>query len=323
MTASTPAPTTTRPPSSVFPVKSSGWRIWPEDPATFSMDKTCAIKHDFHQHPLMQLDELEKLANKLMPMEGCRFIKPGTTIKSGFQHDGAPPDGREISEVFRRLEEPGSWIALYNVERDPAYNAFIQEALGTVKPLIERQQPGMFSAQGFIFISAPPSVTPFHIDRENNFWLQIRGHKTMSVWNADNRHVVSAADVESFIVTRSLEKVKLNDAYRPFALERDFAPGDGVYFPSTAPHATTTDSSWVKPGDGVSISIGIVFYTSVTRRDAHIHSANRVLRKLGMNPKFPGESAFDGVKYGLGRAIVKAKKVFRHMDPPTGFEVPR
>lgn len=319
MTAPTSAPATARPPKSVFPVKASGHRIWPEDEASFSMDKTCAIKHDFHQHPLMQLDELEKLANKLMPIGGCRFIKPGTTIKSGFQHDGTPPDGRELSEVFRRLEEPGSWIALYNVERDPAYAGFVQEALGTVKHLIERQEPGMFSPQAFIFISAPPSVTPFHIDRENNFWLQIRGHKTMSVWNADNRHVVSGPDVESFIVTNSLEKVKLNDAYRPFALERDFAPGDGVYFPSTAPHATTTDASWVKPGDGISISIGIVFYTSVTRRRANIHSANRVLRKLGMNPKFPGASPFDGLKYALGRAVVTAKKRLRGIDPPTGF----
>jgi len=283
------------------------------------MDKTCAIKHDFHQHPLMQLDELEKLANKLMPIGGCRFIKPGTTIKSSFQHDGAPPDGREISEVFRRLEEPGSWIALYNIERDPAYDKFVQDALGTVRHLIERQQPGMFSAQGFMFLSAPPSVTPFHIDRENNFWLQIRGHKTMNVWNADNRNVVSGEDVETFIVNRSLEHVKLNDQYRPFALERDFAPGDGVYFPSTAPHATTSDSSWVKPGDGISISIGIVFYTSVTRKHANIHLANRALRKLGLHPKFPGTSAFDALKYPLGRAIVAAKKKLRGYEPPTGF----
>ena len=319
MTASPPIPSASRPPNSVFPVKASGHRIWPENEATFSMDKTCAIKHDFHLHPLMQLDELEKLANKLMPIGGCRFIKPGTTLKSGFEHDGAPPDGREISEVFRRLDETGSWIALYNIERDPAYAKFVQDALGTVKHLIERQEPGMFNAQGFMFLSAPPSVTPFHIDRENNFWLQIRGHKNMNVWNADNRHVVSGEDVETFIVNRSLEHVKLNDAYRPFALERDFAPGDGVYFPSTAPHATTSETSWVKPGDGISISIGIVFYTSVTRKHANIHAANRILRKFGMNPKFPGTSAFDGLKYSLGRAIVGTKKKLRGYEPPTGF----
>ncbi|HEY4303117.1 MAG TPA: cupin domain-containing protein [Gemmatimonadaceae bacterium] len=319
MATSASTPTSTRPPNSVFPVKQSGHRIWPEDEATFSMDKTCAIKHDFHQHPLMQLDELEKLANKLMPLGGCRFIEPGTKIKSAFKHGDKHPDGREISEVFRRLEEPGSWIALYNVERDPAYAKFVQDALESVKHLIDRQEPGMFNAQGFMFISAPPSVTPFHIDRENNFWLQIRGHKTMSVWNADNRHVVSGEHVERFIVTKSLEHVKLNDAYRPFALERDFAPGDGVYFPSTAPHATTSEASWVTPGDGISISIGIVFYTSVTQKHANIHAWNRVLRKIGMNPKFPGASALDAIKYPLGKAFVTTKKLLRGYEPPTGF----
>ena len=319
MTASTPTVAATRPPNSVFPVKPAGHRIWAENEATFAMNKVCAIKHDFHQHPLMQLDELEKLANKLMPIGGCRFIKPGTTIKSDFHHEGTPPDGREISEVFRRLEEPGSWIALYNVEKDPAYARFVEQALGTVRHLIDREEPGMFSPQGFIFISAPPSVTPFHIDRENNFWLQIRGHKTMSVWNADNRNVVSARDVENFIIDRSLDKVKLNDAYRPFALERDFGPGDGVYFPSTAPHATTSDDSWVTTGDKVSISIGIVFYTSVTRKHANIHALNRALRKIGIDPKFPGASPFDALKYPLGRAMVKFKKAIGRFDPPTGF----
>ena len=319
MSPSTKPTDFTPPPKSVFVVKQSGHRIWPENEAAFSMKQVCAIKHDFHQHPLMQLDALEQLANTLMPMGGCRFIKPGTTIKSEFHTKGTPPDGREISEVFHRLEEPGSWIALYNIERDPAYGRFVSDALGTVRHLIDREEPGMFSPQGFIFISAPPSVTPFHIDRENNFWLQIRGHKTMSVWNSDNRNVVSAADVESFVVERSLDNVKLNDAVRPFALERDFAPGDGVYFPSTAPHATTSDDAWVSPGDRVSISIGIVFYTSVTRKHAHIHALNRTLRKFGMDPKFPGTSSLDGVKYVAGRTLVTVKKLLRRFDPPTGF----
>jgi hypothetical protein len=75
----------------------------------------------------------------------------------------------------------------------------------------------------------------------------------------------------------------------------------------------------VKPGDAVSISAAITFYTSVTRKRANIHAANRVLRKLGFNPTFPGTSAFDGVKYPLGRAIVKTKRMLKRYTPPPGF----
>jgi hypothetical protein len=319
MTASAPARTPSRPPNNVFPLKASGHRIWPENESTFSAERVSLIKHDFHRHPLMQLDELEKLAIKLMPLGGCRFTKPGTTVKSDFQHDGAPPDGREISEVFRRLEESGSWMALYNIERDPAYARFVQDALATVEHLIDRQQPGIFTPRGYLFISTAPSVTPFHIDSENNFWLQIRGHKTMSVWNPNNRDVVPAEAVERFIVNRSLDHVKLDEATRSLALERDFAPGDGVYFPSTSPHTAATEASWVKPGNAISISAAITFYTSVTRKRANIHAANRILRKLGMNPTFPGTSRFDGLKYPLGRAIITTKKVLKKYTPPPGF----
>jgi hypothetical protein len=42
---------------------------------------------------------------------------------------------------------------------------------------------------------------------------------------------------------------------RPF----DAGPGDSVYFPATNPHMTSTVRGWEVPGDGVSISIGVVF----------------------------------------------------------------
>ena len=175
-------------------------------------------------------------------------------------------------------------------------------------------------ATGFIFISAPPSVTPFHIDRENNFWLQLRGRKTINVWDRMDREVVAAADVENFIVSRSLEKVRLKDEFRGRSFEFDTGPGDGVYFPSTTPHMTRTDTRWARPGDGVSISIGINFYTDTTRRHANVHAFNKVLRRLGMTPRSPGTSDWaDGLKYPLGRMAVNLKRLLRRYTPPPGF----
>ena len=291
-----------------------------DDEAAFSMAKVCAIRHNYHEHPLMQFDSLKQLAKSLMRRGLCRFIPPGSTQASQFSPGVQSFEGRTIDEIFRRIEEPGSWIALYHVETDPLYGRFLEEALGTVRHLIDRQEPGLFNAQGFMFISAPPSVTPFHIDRENNFWLQIRGRKTINVWDPTDREAVAARDVEEFITTTSLRGVRLSDEIRARSHEFDTGPGDGVYFPSTSPHTTRCDTHWARPGDGVSISIGIVFYTSVTQRHANVHAFNKVLRRIGMNPRWPGTSAWaDRLKYPLGRIVVNLQRRLRRYSPPAGF----
>ena len=298
----------------------SPFRIWTDNEARFSLGKVGSIHHNYHEHPLMQLDRLAQLAKSLMPSGQCRFIAPGTTQASPFHHEPQSSQGLSIEEVFRRIEEPGSWVALYNVETHPLYGQFLKEALGTVKQVIDRDEHDMFKVQGFMFISAPPSVTPFHMDRENNFWLQIRGRKIINVWNPTDRHTVSASNVEDFIVNRSLTGVQLQQEALNRSHEFDTGPGDGVYFPSTSPHMTRCDAKWVQPGDGVSVSIGIVFYTSVTRQRANIHFLNRTLRRLGMTPTSPGISVWlDRLKYPIGRVLVKIYCLFRRYSPPAGF----
>jgi mannose-6-phosphate isomerase-like protein (cupin superfamily) len=282
------------------------------DVAAFTTARVQPIRHDFDRHPLLQLPELAKLAKVLSATEQCRFIAPGTAQDAPFEHRDADPAGRAIDEVFARIEEPGAWIALYNVETHPPYRALLEEITASVRPLVEREEPGMFNVGGFIFISAPPLVTPFHIDRENNFWLQIRGRKVMNVWEPTDTQVVSEVDRETFIVNASLDRVRMKSGDRERSHEFDVGPGDGVYFPSTSPHMTRSDPSWVRPGDGVSVSIGVVFYTEVTRRSARLHVFNRVLRRLGLRPGVPGARPWiDSLKYPLACALVWFKKRFR------------
>lgn len=295
------------------------FKIWVENEPEFSLENIALLKHNFHKHPLLQLDQLEALAHRLLPLGQCRFITPGATQKSEFIHHPTSPDGRTVSEVFRSIATPGSWVALYNAETDPQYAKLVREALSSVEALITKNQPGIFSPQAFIFISAPPSVTPFHIDRENNFWLQIRGRKIMNVWDRNDRDILPASTVENFIIDKSLDNVTLRDEFLSKKFEWDLEASEGVYFPSTSPHSTRTTEAWVSPENGVSISIGVVFYTETTRKHAYIHSLNRFCRRMKLAPKFPGESKFDDIKFTLGKVLVGFKKRFRSYTPPTGF----
>ncbi len=231
-----------------------------EAAGSFSTHRVQWIRLNFDQHPLMRLPRLAELAHDLMASEQCRFIRPSTTQSSEFFHTSEVPDKRAINEVLERNDEPGSWIALYNVQSDPLYAAFLHEVLASARPLVEAEQPGILRIRGFIFISAPRSVTPFHIDRENNFWLQTRGRKVMAVFEPDRR-VAPAKEMEASIVDGSFQNVRLNASLRDRGQDFDVGPADGVCFPATSPHMTQATTDWVRPGDGVSISQWEWFFT--------------------------------------------------------------
>ena len=75
----------------------------------------------------------------------------------------------------------------------------------------------------------------------------------------------------------------------------------------------------LQPGDGVSASLGVNFYTSVTRRTARVHQFNRVLRRMGMSPSYPGQSAaVDSIKAPLGHWLAAARYRRIGATPPPG-----
>lgn len=305
----------------ISPESDGDYFIEAVDKSTFTLDKISPFRHNYHQHPLFQMDNLAALAKRLAVTDQCRFIKRATKINSLFDHSKENLDGWSIDEVFQRIEEPGSWIAFYSVQTDTMYNKFIWEMMASAKHLIPNYEE-IFDVRAYLFISAPPSVTPFHIDNENNFWLQVHGRKTLNVWDRDDPEIIPSDVVETFIVHGGdLEKVIFREEKMSNSFEFDSVAGDGVYFPSTTPHMTRSDTTWVKSGDAVAVSIGLTFYTKKTRKEAYVHSCNNFLRRFpGSQPVPPRQSStLDTLKYPLGRLIVTLKHHLRNYKLPTGF----
>ncbi len=260
------------------------------------------IRHDFHRHPLLQIDELRELARRLLPLDRCRFALPGLRIDSPFDHWPTPQDGRTLDQVLERLEEPGSWLALYSAEVDPLYRELLREVEQHIRRLVGPWER-VHDVRSYLFLSAPPSATPFHIDRENNFWLQIRGRKTITLWDHRDDTVVPHEDVERFLLHGSLQNVCLRKGMLERGRRFPCGPGEGVYFPSTTPHMTETDPA-DNGGDRLSISVGMVFYSNVTRRHMRVHMLNQMMRGLGFHLRPPGDSAVrDALKSVIGRAL--------------------
>ena len=82
------------------------WRVWSNQPAQFTAHRICPIRHNLHQHPLLQLPQLAQLAKTLMPLGQCRFMTAGATQSSALSDvlHNASPDGRDIDA---HLNYPG------------------------------------------------------------------------------------------------------------------------------------------------------------------------------------------------------------------------
>jgi len=98
----------------------------------------------------------------------------------------APDNGLGIGETIRRICETGSWAALKNIEQVPAYNALLLGLLEELRPVIETRTGAMLRPQGFVFITSPNGVTPYHFDPEHNVLMHLTGSKTMTLFPQGN-----------------------------------------------------------------------------------------------------------------------------------------
>jgi len=302
------------------------WIRFP-DATKYNPRKVYKIQHNYSHHPLLELAELQKLAERYQAANSglIKFAPKGVNNKSEFLLGTKHPDGLSVQEVFATIHEPSSWVALYDVQNDPIYKAFIYDIIGSMGSISDKTDPDTYLASGYIFISSPPTATPFHIDRENNYLLQIHGNKRVSVWDPADRETISEAAVEDWIVRSNLGRVKYNDSLlSKSVINEELNPGDGIYMPSTAAHMTNTELNSSRNEETYSITIGVVFYTKQTRRAANIYALNSTLRKLGINPTPPYLSGFyDQIRYPFARLFTKffmsVKKIIRGHDCPPGF----
>jgi cupin superfamily protein len=212
--------------------------------------------------------------------------------------DAVQRSDEPVGEIARQIETNGCWMVLKNIERDAEYKALLDETLDEVAPLVDDRDGGMLERRGFVFLSAPGSVTPSHTDPEHNFLLQVRGTKDMNVGRFPDK------TTEQLALEHALGGGHRNVDWEPeeprtFALD----PGSGVYVPPHAPH-------WVKNGESVSVSLSITFQTATNERAMRVHSMNAKLRRVGLSPRPPGQSPrTDRRKAACAKALGRIRRL--------------
>ena len=256
-------------------------------------DRPAKLSHGLADHPLFGLDRLARLAEAL-PEDRLEYNRGALSVS---QDPGAVPvTGLSAKATVLSIEENGSWMVMKNVERDPDYAALMEAALGELDAVIGPATGARHACEAFVFLSSPGSVTPFHMDPEHNILCQIRGTKTMRVYDRE-AGLVPPEKHEAFHAGghRNLAyEDRFDDHSEAFGL----AAGDAVHVPCKAPH-------WVQNGEGVSASFSITWRSEVSAAEGDLHRMNAWLRGKGVSPKPPGQGA-DGVKRFAYRGLRRA-----------------
>lgn len=257
------------------------------------------LRHALEADERFSLDALASLGEAL-PAKSIEYNRGDLPIGI----DGKPgSNGLSIGETIRQIATSQSWAVLKNIEQVPEYQALLMALLEELRPRIEATTGELLTPQGFVFISSPNAVTPYHFDPEHNILLQLQGSKVMTQFPAGDPRYAPDEVHESYHLGGPRE-LPWDDALlaggTPFAIE----PGEAVYVPVMAPH-------FVRNGPAPSLSLSITWRSEWSYAEAGSRCFNGLVRKLGVAPRAPGRwPANNQVKSLAFRAWRKATGVF-------------
>ncbi|GGC40203.1 hypothetical protein GCM10011371_29460 [Novosphingobium marinum] len=264
-------------------------RVYPGEAARLS--------HRLLDHPLLTLSALEELAAAL-PGDSVEY-NPGD-LPVGIAPEDVPAPSLGIAETIRTIADNGSWMVLKRIEQHPPYAELLHALLDEVKPIVEPRTGAMLQTEGFVFVTSPGSVTPFHFDPEHNILLQVRGEKTMTVFPGDET-LLRPEVHEAFHLGKHHRNIPWRDDFRHLGREISIAPGEAIHVPVKAPH-------FVRNGDAVSISLSVTWRSDWSFAEADARAFNHMLRQMGLSPRSPAAfPSHNRTKSLAFRAIRKAR----------------
>lgn len=255
------------------------------------------LVHRLGMHPLMQLDALACLGEAL-PQRSVEYNRAALPI--GLNGEKAPANGIGIGETIRNIASTGSWAALKNIEQCPAYAGLLIDLLAELRPVIEARTGAMLKPQGFVFVTSPGGVTPYHFDPEHNILLQVMGSKVMTMFPAGDARFAPDETHEGYH-TGGGRELFWRDELLPAGKQWSLSPGEALYVPVMSPH-------FVNNGPAPSVSLSITWRSEWSFAEADARAFNGLLRRIGITPRAPGRwPASNRAKALAWRVYAKAR----------------
>ncbi len=234
------------------------------------------LQHGLAHHPMLNMYALSNLAARL-PAKDVEQRSATDANPQNFAHVDQDPV-RASQAIVNMLRNP-CWVMLRDIQQNPDYANLLDQIIEPLRDQIEDTTGAINMLRGFIFMSAPGTLTPLHFDPEFNILMQISGQKMFHTYPAASPFL-SGPQQENFhangdnILPWGPDYVGTGN---PHALN----PGDALFVPYKAPH-------WVKvKGNAPSISLSITWRTEYCDRLDHAVQLRRILRRIGLSPNTP------------------------------------
>jgi len=275
--------------------------------------KSFMFPHGLSSNPLFDLGPLLELA-KRTPEHHEPYWSNGK-VAVGNRWEAGTGGRMSLPDTIANITNNDSIVILKHTEQDPVYGPVLQEFLGqVVKFAGEQMRSDVILGETLILISSPNRVTPYHFDGETNFLVQVRGDKIFYVFDHEDRALVTHEERERYFAG-DISSAVYRQEHQQNAIAYDLKAGYGIHVPVAAPH-------WVQNGNNISVAISVNYELRSVERLAKIHRLNSRLRRLGLKPTPPGQSAFgDGVKLAVAEALSGIKSLSRASQPPRPYGV--
>ncbi|HMD01736.1 MAG TPA: cupin-like domain-containing protein [Candidatus Baltobacteraceae bacterium] len=266
------------------PSSASGILLTRERPSSLAADYNRAsfqFQHDRHVLEIFDLPQLIEMAARLP--DAAYYSTAEAGIRDGWKNLGESRP--TLRATLESLAESNSLVLLKHCEKDPEhggiFRAIIDETIERCGTLL---RDDVEIARATLVISSPRRITSYHIDAEINFLLQMRGKKTLNVFDPRDPAVLSDQELEAFYSgdwDGAQYKAERQGRANVFELE----PGEGIHIPLHAPH-------WAQNGDDVAVGLSLNFNLRSGAKLAKLYKVNHRLRKAGIRPAPPGVSAW-------------------------------
>lgn len=185
-----------------------------------------AFAHRLHTSDQFSLDALRDLAIRIGPKHNRWYVEEGDTqAKNGW---GTPFTAQPLQESIANIGHQRSFVMLKRVQEDPEYEPILGALQAELSELLgirvgSRYRDGLMT----VLITSPGRVTPYHLDGEANLLMQIRGSKSVHIFDGNDRDVVPGDELERFWsgdIKAPFYKKHLQDRASTFEL----VPGAGL-----------------------------------------------------------------------------------------------
>ena len=262
------------------------------------------VSHRLSSHPLLQLPKLLELAERTVRTRPEDLYFDMGKVRTGQRWDEIPEAEFSAVEAMRQLETSDAWFLFRHAQLDPDYKELFERGLREIKEIAGEGIDATIRQEDIlIFVTSPNRVTPYHIDRECNFLLQVSGTKTLYVFDRDDREILPDVEIERFWAVDNNAPV-FRPQYQDRAYSYRMMPGNGVHIPVNCPH-------WVQNDSNISVSLSVNFQFLDSMR-ANVYRTNYYLRKFGMTPSAPGlHDARDAAKSFAMSCALAARRMIR------------